>query len=273
MTFSNERPFLLVGAGKMGGAMLSGWMAEGVDPSAIIVSDPGPPDEVREVLTKYGIKLVDRPPEDVQPGLVMIAVKPQLMDVVLPGLKSVVASDTLVLSVAAGTPVSVFEGAFGRVPIVRAMPNTPSMVKRGITAAFPTAAVSEAQKETVTQLLSSIGQVVWLESEEQVDFVTGVSGSGPAYVFWMAECLAKAGEDVGLPAGMARQLAIATVTGAGELMHQSDIDPSTLRQNVTSPNGTTAAALNLLMADDGLEPLLTAAVQAAVKRAGELAGK
>ncbi|WP_150523922.1 pyrroline-5-carboxylate reductase [Roseibium sediminis] len=272
MTFSKERPFLLVGAGKMGGAMLSGWMAEGLDPSAIVVSDPGPPEEVRDLLATHGIRLVDQPPTDIRPALVMIAVKPQLMDVVLPGLASVVAADTLVLSVAAGTPVATFEAAFGKVPIVRAMPNTPAMVKRGITAAYATGAASSEQRDLVTTLLSSVGQVVWLTAEEQIDFVTGVSGSGPAYIFWLAECLAKAGEDVGLPTDLAEQLAFATVTGAGELMHQSGTHPSTLRKNVTSPNGTTAAALAVLMADDGMEPLLRDAVRAAVRRAGELAG-
>ena len=272
MTFSKERPFLLVGAGKMGGAMLSGWMAEGLDPSAIVVSDPGPPEEVRDLLARHGIQLVDQPPTNIRPALVMIAVKPQLMDLVLPGLTPLVADDTLVLSVAAGTPVAKFEAAFGKVPIVRAMPNTPAMVKRGITGAFPTAAVSAEQRDLVTTLLSSVGQVVWLTAEEQIDFVTGVSGSGPAYIFWLAECLAKAGENVGLPKNLAEQLAFATVTGAGELMHQSDTHPSTLRKNVTSPNGTTAAALEVLMAEDGMEPLLRDAVRAAVRRAGELAG-
>ncbi len=271
MIFSKDRPFLLVGAGKMGGAMLSGWMAEGVDPSAIVVCDPKPAPEMVASLSQHGVRHVTEVPSELVPALVMVAVKPQMMDVVLPGLAPVVQADTLVLSVAAGTPVNKFQSAFGAVPIVRAMPNTPAMVARGITAVFANEAVSHAQKETVSNLLAAVGKVVWLETEDQIDLVTGVSGSGPAYVFWLAECLAEAGRAAGLPEELARQLAEATVSGAGELMHLSDDTPTTLRQNVTSPNGTTAAALDVLMAGDGLEPLMTKAVAAAVNRARELA--
>lgn len=272
MIFSPQRPFVLVGAGKMGGAMLSAWMAEGQDPAAIVVSDPAPPDEVMNLLAKHEIRHVKRAPDALQPGLVMIAVKPQMMDAVLPDIAKIVMPDTLVLSVAAGTPIRAFETAFGPVPIARAMPNTPAMVKRGITAVYPNAAVKEGHRSAITQLLSAVGRVVWLSEEHQIDLVTGVSGSGPAYVFLLAECLAKAGEEAGLPVDLAETLAIATVCGAGELMHRSDSHPSTLRKNVTSPMGTTAAALDVLMAEDGLEPLMRRAVAAAVKRAGELAG-
>ncbi|GGB35037.1 pyrroline-5-carboxylate reductase [Roseibium aquae] len=272
MIFSKERPFLLVGAGRMGGAMLSGWMAEGVDPSAIVVSDPSPPEEVRAVITGHGIRLAPEPPAGLEPAVVMVAVKPQLMNKVLPMLAPVVKPDTLVVSVAAGTPVTTFEAAFGPVPVARAMPNTPSMVGRGITGVYPNAAVTADQKDTVGSLLSAVGEVVWLETEDEIDLVTGVSGSGPAYVFWMAECLAAAGETAGLSPETAKRLAIATVCGAGELMHRSKEDPSVLRQNVTSPNGTTAAALEVLMAEDGLKPLLETAVAAAVRRAKELRG-
>ncbi|MCX2725886.1 pyrroline-5-carboxylate reductase [Roseibium salinum] len=272
MSFSRERPFLLVGAGKMGGAMLSGWMAEGIDPAAIIVSDPRLSDEMDALLKRHGIRHVTSVPEDMAAGVVLVAVKPQLMDQVLPGLRPVVAPDTLVLSVAAGTPVSKFEGVFGEVPICRCMPNTPAMVKRGITAIYPTEKVTEAQKADVTKLLSAVGKVVWLDSEDQIDLVTGVSGSGPAYVFFLAEALCEAGKQAGLPEELALELAVATVCGAGELMHQSGVHPSVLRQNVTSPNGTTAAALDVLMNTDGIQPVMTRAVAAAVKRARELAG-
>lgn len=271
MNFSSERPFLLVGAGKMGGAMLSGWMAEGIDPSVVIVLDPKPSEEMANFLKDSGIRHVTTVPEDLTAAIVLIAVKPQLMDVVLPGVKSAVGPDTLVLSVAAGTPVSKFRGAFGEVPICRCMPNTPAMVKRGITAVFPTEKVSEDQKSTVAQLLSAVGKVVWLDNEDQIDLVTGVSGSGPAYVFFLAEALSEAGRSAGLPEELAHELAVATVCGAGELMHQSGEHPSVLRQNVTSPNGTTAAALDVLMHSEGLQPVMTEAVAAAVKRAKELA--
>ncbi|TYC55785.1 pyrroline-5-carboxylate reductase [Rhodobacterales bacterium] len=273
MNFSKDRPFLLVGAGKMGGAMLSGWMAEGIDPSAIMVCDPRLSDEMEALLKKHGIRHVGEVPADLTAGIVLVAVKPQMMDEVLPGLASAVAADTLVLSVAAGTPVEKFHKAFGTVPVCRCMPNTPAMVKRGITAVYPTSEVSEAQKADVTQLLSAVGKVVWLENEDQIDLVTGVSGSGPAYVFYLAEALSAAGKAAGLPGELAEELAIATVCGAGELMHQSGEDPAVLRKNVTSPNGTTAAALDVLMHEEsGIQPVMTAAVAAAVKRARDLAG-
>ncbi|GAA0775187.1 pyrroline-5-carboxylate reductase [Roseibium denhamense] len=270
MIFSKERPFLLVGAGKMGGAMLSGWMAEGIDPAAIIVCDPQPSDDMVAFLSAKGIRHVTAVPDDVTAGIVLVAVKPQMMDRVLPGLKSAVSDDTLVMSVAAGTPVSKFTSVFGNVPVARCMPNTPSMVGRGITAVYPTGNVSDAQKTTIGDLLSAVGKVVWLDKEEQIDLVTGVSGSGPAYVFFLAEALSEAGKAAGLPDALAEELAFATVCGAGELMHQSADHPAQLRKNVTSPNGTTAAALDVLMHADGMQPVMTKAVAAAVARARDL---
>ncbi|GAB4577199.1 MAG: pyrroline-5-carboxylate reductase [Roseibium sp.] len=272
MSFSKERPFLLVGAGKMGGAMLSGWMAEGIDPAAVVVLDPHLSGEMDGLLKQHGIRHVTEIPEDIRAGMVLVAVKPQMMDQVLPALKTAVGPDTLLLSVAAGTPVAKFLAVFGDVPVCRCMPNTPAMVKRGITAVYPTENVSDAQKADVSKLLAAVGKVVWLDNEDQIDLVTGVSGSGPAYVFYLAETLAEAGRQAGLPSDLAHELAVATVCGAGELMHQSGEGPSVLRQNVTSPNGTTAAALDVLMAADGLQPVMTEAVTAAVRRARELAG-
>ncbi|MBO0343833.1 pyrroline-5-carboxylate reductase [Roseibium sp. CAU 1637] len=271
MIFNKQRPFLLVGAGRMGGAMLAGWIKQGVDPASILVSDPQPAPEMAAFLSDKGIGHVTSVPEGLEPAIILVAVKPQLMSKVLPGLKSVVKSDTVILSVAAGTPISVFETAFGQVPVARAMPNTPAMVGRGITAVYPTDRVTKAQKETIDELLAAVGKVVWLDNEDQIDSVTAVSGSGPAYVFWMAECMAEAGKALGLSNEVARALADATVSGAGELMHQSDDTPTTLRQNVTSPNGTTAAALEVLMAEDGLKPLMQKAAEAAQRRARELA--
>lgn len=272
MTFSKERPFLLVGAGKMGGAMLSGWMADGIDPASILVLDPFLPPEMGKQLADQGIQHVSTVPDGVTAGIVLVAVKPQMMGGVLPGLAPVVGETTLLLSVAAGTPVSRFLSAFGDIPVARCMPNTPAMVKRGVTAVYPNQKVSSEQKTTVTRLLGAIGKVVWLDSEDQIDLVTGVSGSGPAYVFYLAEALRDAGKAAGLPEELASELAIETVCGAGELMHQSGEDPSVLRQNVTSPNGTTAAALDVLMGSEGLQPMMTDAVAAAVRRARELAG-
>ncbi|WP_417671939.1 pyrroline-5-carboxylate reductase [Roseibium sp.] len=272
MIFNKERPFLLVGAGKMGGAMLSGWIADGIDPASLVVSDPNPAPDMAAFLTKSGIRHVTAVTDDLKPAIVLVAVKPQLMDVVLPGLKPAVQPDTVVLSVAAGTPISRFTSEFGDIAVARAMPNTPAMVGRGITAVFPNAAVTEGQKDTIGKLLQAVGKVVWLDNEDQIDQVTAVSGSGPAYVFWLAECLAEAGKAAGLPEALAKELAEATVCGAGELMHQSPDTPTVLRQNVTSPNGTTAAALDVLMADDGLKPLMARAVEAAARRARELAG-
>ncbi|MEM5585381.1 pyrroline-5-carboxylate reductase [Roseibium sp. AS2] len=271
MIFSKERPFLLVGAGKMGGAMLSGWMADGIDPDAVVVSDPHLAADMEVLLKRHSIRHVTSAGEDLRPSIVLIAVKPQLMDQVLPGLKAVVQPDTLVLSVAAGTPVSRFQDQFGQVPVCRCMPNTPAMVKRGITAVYPTEEVSAAQKQEVDGLLSAVGKVVWLDSEDQINLVTAVSGSGPAYVFYLAEALSEAGRAAGLPEDLASELAVATVCGAGELMHRSGDTPATLRKNVTSPNGTTAAALDVLMSGDGLQPVMTAAVAAAARRARELA--
>ncbi|MFD1696345.1 pyrroline-5-carboxylate reductase [Roseibium aestuarii] len=271
MIFNKERPFLLVGAGRMGGAMLAGWIARGVDPASLVVSDPSPAPDMAAFLAENGIRHVTTVPEDLAPALVLVAVKPQLMDKVLPGLKPAVRPDTVILSVAAGTPITTFEAAFGPVPVARAMPNTPAMVSRGITAVYPTDRVTDAQKDTIGTLLQAVGKVVWLDSEDQIDSVTAISGSGPAYVFYLAECLTEAARSLGLPDDVARDLAEATVSGAGELMHQSSDTPAVLRQNVTSPNGTTAAALEVLMADDGLKPLMRKAAEAAHRRAQELA--
>ncbi len=272
MSFSNERPLALIGAGKMGGAMLAGWIERGIDPAAIIVVDPNPAEEMSSYCSSNGIRQAAALAAQDKPGIVMLAIKPQLMDKVLPALKSSVGQDTLVLSVAAGTTVATFRDAFGDAPIVRVMPNTPAQVGRGMSVAFATEQVSAAQREAVDTLLSAIGAVAWIDTEDQMDAVTAVSGSGPAYVFYLAEALAAAGVKAGLPEALAKKIARQTVAGAGELMHQSELDAAVLRQNVTSPNGTTAAALAVLMADDGLQPLMDEAVEAAAKRSRELAG-
>ncbi|MEO0618693.1 MAG: pyrroline-5-carboxylate reductase [Pseudomonadota bacterium] len=266
---------LLVGAGKMGGAMLSGWLENGLAPGQVLVQDPGPPPDIAAVLKDHAIAPASSF-ETLAAGadVIVLAVKPQVMNHVLPSVVPHVAPDTLVISVAAGTTVASLNKFLPRdTAIIRTMPNTPSAVGRGITGAFPTAPVTDPQRKLCDALLSAVGAVVWVENETQIDAVTGVSGSGPAYVFHLVEAMALAGMREGLSEAVAMQLARATVEGAGELLFQSHETAATLRQNVTSPGGTTAAALNVLMDDaTGLPPLLAKAVHAARKRAEELAG-
>ncbi|MGI9404856.1 MAG: pyrroline-5-carboxylate reductase, partial [Hyphomicrobiaceae bacterium] len=208
------------------------------------------------------------------PDIVILAVKPQLMDNVLPSVTRHVGFDTLVVSVAAGRSVASLRRHLAEdTAIIRAMPNTPAAVGRGITGAYATEEVTREQGQTCEALLRAVGEVVWVDQEILIDAVTGVSGSGPAYVFHLVEAMAAAGEKMGLAPDVAMKLARTTVTGAGELLHQSDEDAATLRQNVTSPGGTTAAALEILMNEEyGFGPLLTAAIHAAKTRAGELSG-
>lgn len=263
-------PLVLVGAGNMGGALLSGWLKQGVPGAGVIVLDPRPSEAVARALAEAGGRHVTAAPEGVTAGILFLAVKPQMMADVLPALKSLVGPETVVVSVAAGKTIASFEAVLGAAATVRAMPNTPAMVGRGVTGAFANARVSEAQRKAVDQLLRVSGPVEWVGNEAEIDAVTAVSGSGPAYVFYLVECLAEAGRKAGLPADLAMRLARETVSGAGELLHQSPDDAATLRRNVTSPGGTTAAALSVLMAEDAMQPLFDRAVEAARKRAEEL---
>jgi pyrroline-5-carboxylate reductase len=273
MTIPLTGKLVLIGAGKMGGAMLDGWLKAGVLPTQVIAIDPSPPPEVKAQLDKHGI--AHNPSLDKISGVevVLVAVKPQIMDQVLEPLCGLAASKPLILSVVAGKTIASLASHFGKdAAIIRTIPNTPAAIGRGITAMASNANVSAAQNTLAEQLLSSIGEVVRVPAEEQIDWVTAVSGSGPAYVFYLTECFAAAGEKLGLAPAIAMQLARATVSGAGELMHQSGIEAETLRKNVTSPNGTTFAALQVLMADDGLKPLMEKAIAAAAHRSKELAG-
>ena len=273
MTISLKGKLVLIGAGKMGGAMLDGWLKAGVPASQIVAIDPSPPAEVKALLDQNGI--AHNPPVASISGVevVLVAVKPQVMDEVLRPLAGLAVSKPLVLSVVAGKTIASLARHFGEsAAIIRTIPNTPSAIGRGITAMASNANVSAAQNVLAEQLLSSIGEVVRVPAEEQIDWVTAVSGSGPAYVFYLTECLAAAGEKIGLAPALAMQLARATVSGSGELMRQSGIEAETLRNNVTSPNGTTYAALQVLMADDGLKPLMEKAIAAAARRSKELAG-
>jgi pyrroline-5-carboxylate reductase len=264
-------PVALVGAGKMGGAMLEGWLALGLEPQQALVIDPNPASEI-SVLAGRGVVL--NPPRHAMPKarVVIVAVKPQVAAEVLPNVAGLVGDDTVVVSVMAGKTLAFLDSALPGAALVRAMPNTPAAIGRGITVAVPNKKVTTAQKKLANDLLAATGAVEWIEDEALMDAVTALSGSGPAYIFHLTEALAKAGVVAGLPPQLAETLARATVAGSGELLHRSPHHPAILRQNVTSPGGTTAAALNVLMAPDGLEALMTKAVAAATKRSRELAG-
>jgi len=263
-------PIVLVGAGKMGGALLQGWLALGLDPKTIAVAEPQPSPEIA-ALAARGLRL--NPENTSGAAAIVVAVKPQIAPEALPRLAAALAPDTVLVSIMAGRPLAFLAQLLGpQAALVRAMPNTPAAIGRGITVAVANAQVSAAQRELVQALLAAVGAVEWIADETLMDAVTAVSGSGPAYVFLLAEALAQAGVAAGLPPDLAARLARETVAGAGELLHRSPLDPATLRQNVTSPGGTTAAALEVLMGPGGFQELLTRAVAAAARRGRELAG-
>lgn len=260
------RGLVLLGCGKMGSALLQGWLARGLAPEAVHVIDPAPSDWVRA----QGVQVNAALPGD--PAVVLVAVKPQMMGAALPRLQGFCSGNTLFVSVAAGTRIAAYEAALGTAaPIVRTMPNTPAAVGRGITAICGNARATAAHLATAESLMSAVGQVVRLDGEHQMDAVTAVSGSGPAYVFHLIEALAAAGAAQGLSSDLAMQLARATVCGAGELAYRASESAEQLRINVTSPGGTTAAALQVLMdPESGFPPLLARAVEAAADRGREL---
>jgi pyrroline-5-carboxylate reductase len=262
---------VLVGAGKMGSAMLDGWLALGLSPRNVAVLEPQPTPEV-VALAARGLRL--NPSADAlrDVAALVVAVKPQVAPEVTPALAPFVSAATVVVSIMAGRTLAFLAGALPSAALVRAMPNTPAAIGRGITVAVANARVSDAQRALVDALLSAVGAVEWVTDEVLMDAVTALSGSGPAYVFLLAETMAQAGAAAGLPPALAATLARATVAGAGELLHRSPLDAATLRQNVTSPGGTTAAALDVLMAKDGLAPLMRRAIAAATARSRELAG-
>jgi pyrroline-5-carboxylate reductase len=264
----SSRGLVMLGCGKMGSAMLEGWLGRGLAPGAVHVIDPHPSDWLRA----QGVRINADLPAD--PAVLMIAVKPQMMADALPQVDRFGGGGTLILSVAAGTPITAYESAFGpETRVIRSMPNTPAAIGKGITAMVGNADASDADLDLAETLLSAIGQVVRLEAEDQIDAVTGVSGSGPAYIFYMIDALAAAGVAEGLPPDLAMQLAKATVAGAGALAEQAAETPEQLRINVTSPNGTTQAGLSVLMDEaTGLMPLMRATVAAATARSRELKG-
>ena len=262
-------PIVLAGAGKMGGAMLAGWLARGLDPRGVCVIEPHPSGEIG-ALVKTGIRLNPSAKDVGSAATLVVALKPQTFGEAGTNLKPFAGSSTLVVSIMAGTTIASISKTCGG-SVVRAMPNTPAAIGRGITVAVAADNVSAAQRAVADSLLRATGSVEWVDDEKLMDAVTAVSGSGPAYVFLLAEELARAGVEAGLPPELATKLARETVAGSGELLHRSDLPSATLRQNVTSPGGTTAAALEVLMGKDGLQSPLTRAVAAATKRSKELA--
>jgi pyrroline-5-carboxylate reductase len=274
-TFPNS--LVLVGAGKMGLAMLEGWLGQGLAPAAVTVVEPRPSPELQALASAQEFRLNPPIGETGAPDILVLAIKPQMLESAGPGLVSLAGADTLIVSILAGKTVSGLSQALGgAAAIVRAMPNLPASIGRGATGAYASPATSERQRAMTDTLLSANGIVEWVADEGLIDAVTAVSGSGPAYVFHLVECLAEAGIEAGLPEEVSRRLALATVSGAGELLATSGLEPARLRENVTSPAGTTAAALEVLMrrgepGEAGLGPLIREAVRAAKRRAGELA--
>ncbi len=265
-------PLLLVGCGKMGSALLEGWLERGLDAASVWIVEPSS-DHLRAFIDR-GVRQVvaaEALPPDLKPGLVVFAVKPQMLAEALPHYRGFAEAGAAVLSIAAGWRIAAFEAVLGaQTPVVRAMPNTPAAVGRGMTVLCANPQCDQALRGLAGDLLAAVGETAWVDDEGLIDPVTAVSGGGPAYVFLLIECLAEAGEKAGLPAGLAMQLARVTVAGAGALVDQSAEPAATLRKNVTSPAGTTLEALNVLMAKDGLQPLMTKAIAAATARSREL---
>ncbi|MDY0871357.1 pyrroline-5-carboxylate reductase [Dongia rigui] len=265
---------LLVGCGKMGGALLRGWLKQGVAAKSVYVVDLAPKD--LDDVKAAGVHILTSPdqlPADLKPAIILLAVKPQFMDEALGHYKKYAGADTTYLSIAAGKTVAYFKRALGEnALIVRSMPNTPAAVSRGMTVICRDKQVPASILDLCGQLLTAVGEVAWIDDEQLLNQVTAVSGGGPAYVFLLIEALAEAGRVNGLPADLAMQLARSTVCGSGELAYQSSESATALRQAVMSPKGTTLEAINVLMADDGIQPLMNRAIAAATRRSRELAG-
>jgi pyrroline-5-carboxylate reductase len=265
---------ILVGAGKMGGAMLRGWLDGGLEAHDVVILEPSPSPEIEAFAAERGIALNPDRNSTSAPDALALAIKPQSLEAAAPGIAHLANGGTLVFSIIAGKTIA---NLTARLPqaraIVRAMPNTPAAIGRGATAAYANASVSAEQRQWAENLARAVGRFHWLDGEEQLDAVTAVSGSGPAYIFALVEAMAAAGEALGLPAALSMSLARTTVEGAGELLYREpDVTAAKLRENVTSPAGTTAAALAVLKAPAGLDALMVAACAAACRRAGELAG-
>lgn len=269
MKLSNAGRVVLVGAGKMGTAMAKGWLAAGLNPANLVLVDPSPPPPVLSFVAEHGLTLVPSIPID-PADVLILAVKPQIMQSVLSSARECVSSRTLVLSIAAGIGLGSLIDGLSTNRVVRTMPNTPAQVGKGISGAVAAKGVDADNRALAEALLGAVGSVVWFDEEAKLDAVTAVSGSGPAYVFLLVEALAAAAMEQGLEPDQAMALARQTIIGSAALMDSDPTSASTLRENVTSPGGTTAAALSVLMADDGMKTLLAKAVAAARKRSEEL---
>lgn len=262
-------PVMLVGAGKMGMALATGWLEAGLPPTNLVLVEPRPSEETTAFAAEYDLRIYDKA-VGLLPNVLVLAVKPQVIDAVMESLAPVIAPHTLVLSIAAGISLARLEQGAKTDRVVRSMPNTPAQIGKGVTGVVAGPGVDQDGKSAAEALLSAAGLVVWLDEEGDLDAVTAVSGSGPAYVFNLVEALAAAGVAQGLDEHVAMVLARQTVIGSAALLEADAAPASVLRQNVTSPNGTTAAALGVLMADDGLTPLMERAVDAARLRSEEL---
>ena len=262
---------ILVGCGKMGTAMLRGWIASNAASRFFVVEPEGTPPGFASDAGVEWHTAADTLPGGLVPEAVIFAVKPQVVDAALPFYRRWVRPETVFVSVVAGKTLTGFTRHLGAAALVRTMPNTPAAIGRAITVACASPLVTLEQRRLCDRLLAAIGESAWVEDEALIDAVTAVSGSGPAYVFLLIETLARAGEAEGLPPDLALRLARSTVAGSGELARVSREAPDTLRENVTSPGGTTRAALDVLMAPDGLEQLIRRAVAAAAARSRELA--
>ncbi|MCH9807947.1 MAG: pyrroline-5-carboxylate reductase [Alphaproteobacteria bacterium] len=273
MLFDLKGPVLCLGAGKMGGALLSGLMERGLEPKLILIQDPSPPDETKALILERGLRCeASFGALEAAPAVILAAVKPQVMDQVFPSVARLAGPDTLTVSIAAGRTLRSFEDMLAAgAPVVRAMPNTPAAIGHGMTVCCANSSTSASQRDLATGLLEAVGKVAWVEDETLMDAVTAVSGSGPAYVFHLAECMAEAGVAAGLEPELAAQLARQTIAGAGALLERSELPADQLRRNVTSPGGTTAAALDVLMDEQAMCELFKRAILAANKRGQELA--
>ncbi len=274
MPIKAAAPVLLVGCGKMGSALLQGWLKDGLEPNDVFIVEPFS-DSLSE-FKKLGVTVVAGAsdlPSNISPSTLILAVKPQMMDEAAAEYKSIIEPRCMVVSIAAGKTISYFESIFSDdTAIVRVMPNTPAAIGRGISVLCANQAVSGDQRAAAEILMSAVGLTDWIEDEDLINPVTALSGGGPAYVFLLIETLTEAGVKAGLPEALSKRLALHTVAGAGALAESADEEPAQLRINVTSPGGTTLEALNVLMADDGLQPLMIKAIQAATDRSKELAG-
>ncbi len=268
-TYFANQPLLLMGCGNMGVALAQGWLAHGLPKTHLHIVDPQPSPRAEPL----GATMHKSMPHILTPRVILLAIKPQQMDAALADIAPYVNDTTLIVSIAAGTSLAHLSRSLdGKGQIVRAMPNTPAAIGAGISALYAAATVANTDRAVAEALLEAAGKVVWLETEDQMAAVTALSGSGPGYIFYLVECLTRAGEALGLSAALAQALALETLLGSARLAIELGEDPADLRRQVTSPNGTTQAGLDILMSENGLGKLIHHTLDAAAKRARELAG-